>query len=371
MISTESSESLHGIPKRIIKNVNCAKMKSDADAFTSVGGQKFSVNFRQNRIGPKIVTDFVIGDRKFEVRVDEGSMISVVSPEFLSKVTKSIHKEYMIPPVYVTMPREQITLTRFVELVMTHQGQETLWGFHVMPGFKGNILVGTDWTKRHINLKLCANEESLCDPEIKSSLSTDFVPDAANSKNKLWKFSLVQTVSIPPWNAKRVKIQCPDIISGSVILSPNRDLQFKDRIIQPYVYAVIEGNCTDTWITNLTRRPLTLHKKTVVAFGESCVDGANVMLLSEGDSKVENGSQGPEPEKDFGVNLGDNLTLKEKKEILNLIVEFSDVFVTEETQVGKTDLFRHKIDTGNHPPIRMHPYRASFVERGKIKEKVQ
>jgi len=91
------------------------------------------------------------------------------------------------------------------------------------------------------------------------------------------------------------------------------------------------------WITNLNRTKLTLPRKTTVAFASLCAEGANVMLLSEDDGSVETKSTQNE-KKDFPVKLGEDLTLSEKTEILKVIDEFSNVFVTKESEMGKTKI---------------------------------
>lgn len=102
---------------------------------------------------------------------------------------------------------------------------------------------------------------------------------------------------------------------------------------------------------------------------ESCVDKAEVMVLSE-NGKLEPRTMSDKSSNDFSAHIGENLSAYEKYEILKLLDQYSDVFANDESNVGKTNLFKHAINTGNHPPIKCHPYRASFVERGRIKEKV-
>ena len=44
----------------------------------------------------------------------------------------------------------------------------------------------------------------------------------------------------------------------------------------------------------------------------------------------------------------------------------SDVFALDDSELGCTDLVQHKIDCGDHPPIKQHFRRVPFVYREKI-----
>lgn len=240
----------------------------EGSSFTSVEGKQLPVQFRKYRIGPKITTEFIICDKKITVRVDEGSNISIISPEFLTSVRPAVHREYEITPLSVKTAIGSTLLTRFVELLVSQSEKEYLWGFHVMPKFTENILVGTDWTRRDSDRRsecsqIMVRSQRGSNPIRKSvvnfpvsekseKFSTDDteisrVIDISYSEpvKLIWKCNIVSSVTIPPWKAVRVRVHCPNVISGSVILSPNRDLQFTHRLMLPFVYAVIENHETD------------------------------------------------------------------------------------------------------------------------------
>ena len=47
---------------------------------------------------------------------------------------------------------------------------------------------------------------------------------------------------------------------------------------------------------------------------------------------------------------------EEQREVLQTLVhQFSDMFALSSNKLGHTDLTKHIIDTGNHPPISSHP----------------
>ena len=46
--------------------------------------------------------------------------------------------------------------------------------------------------------------------------------------------------------------------------------------------------------------------------------------------------------------------------------EYHDVFVLAKDDLGCTDIVKHKINTGDHPPIKQYPRRTPFTQRAKI-----
>ncbi|CAG2189918.1 unnamed protein product [Mytilus edulis] len=52
-----------------------------------------------------------------------------------------------------------------------------------------------------------------------------------------------------------------------------------------------------------------------------------------------------------------------KKDILRMIRDNEDVFATSDKDLGCTDTVQMTIDTGDHPPIRLKPYRAPLNQR--------
>ncbi|KMQ82414.1 retroviral aspartyl protease family protein, partial [Lasius niger] len=68
------------------------------------------------------------------------------------------------------------------------------------------------------------------------------------------------------------------------------------------------------------------------------------------------------------------LSEKERNAVEELIQEFKDVFSRTTSDVGRTSLAHHKIDTGDHPPIRQYPRRLPFAKReevGKLLKEMQ
>ena len=66
-----------------------------------------------------------------------------------------------------------------------------------------------------------------------------------------------------------------------------------------------------------------------------------------------------------------NLTFDQQNQLKNLLNEFHDIFTKDEHDLGKTDIVQHKIDVGDHPPIKSTPYRVLYSQRSIISQQVK
>ncbi len=65
------------------------------------------------------------------------------------------------------------------------------------------------------------------------------------------------------------------------------------------------------------------------------------------------------------------LAPNEVSELNDLIDEFADIFALNDQELGHTDIIRHRIDTGDHPPLRQPARRIPFSLRTKVEQMVE
>ena len=70
------------------------------------------------------------------------------------------------------------------------------------------------------------------------------------------------------------------------------------------------------------------------------------------------------------LDLPDDIGSCEVDKFNELMKKSTDVFALNDTELGCTNVVSHKIDTGNHPPIKQMPYRTPMVYRDKISQMV-
>ena len=69
--------------------------------------------------------------------------------------------------------------------------------------------------------------------------------------------------------------------------------------------------------------------------------------------------------------LPDELNAVQRQQVQALLVEFQDVFTAPDGQLGQTKLVQHKINTGDHAPIKIPPRRAPMAMRVIYDEEVK
>ena len=75
---------------------------------------------------------------------------------------------------------------------------------------------------------------------------------------------------------------------------------------------------------------------------------------------------------DENLNLDEgDLAENQKSDLRRLIYAYADLISTKDTDIGRTHLATHEVDTGSHPPICQKPYRVEFKNRHVIEEEVE
>ena len=59
------------------------------------------------------------------------------------------------------------------------------------------------------------------------------------------------------------------------------------------------------------------------------------------------------------------------QEVRKVVISHSEVFALNDTELGRTNKVEHAIETGDHEPIRQHPYREAFSLPDKIRGLIQ
>ncbi|VDH93329.1 Hypothetical predicted protein [Mytilus galloprovincialis] len=67
----------------------------------------------------------------------------------------------------------------------------------------------------------------------------------------------------------------------------------------------------------------------------------------------------------------DQLTKLEQGQLRELLNEFSDIFAKSDSDLGKTNLVSHSIDTQGHGAVKQRPYRVPFSQREEIRTQIQ
>ena len=70
------------------------------------------------------------------------------------------------------------------------------------------------------------------------------------------------------------------------------------------------------------------------------------------------------------LDLPDDVNPSEMKEFNELMKKSTDIFALDDSELGCTNVTSHRIDTGDHQPIKQMPYRTPIIYRDKITQMV-
>ena len=68
------------------------------------------------------------------------------------------------------------------------------------------------------------------------------------------------------------------------------------------------------------------------------------------------------------LDIEDTLNDEQLDQLRTVVSSFSDVFALDQSEMGRTDLVKHSVDTGGQ--IKQLPYHTPFSLRGKMEEMI-
>ena len=242
-------------------------------------------------------------------------------------------------------------------------GTEMSLGFYVVRDLNRNIILGLDWLKEN-NVRLYFDLKSLrINGKFYASLDED-IHVASTVRMKRTCVLKPQTARIcygkvrnnPDLPSEQV-YDISEIESGFISNEPGL------KIINT-VSKMSKDRSLPIFIVNNTNKFIKIHRHGLLA-RISKVQNSNMKTIS---SVIQNKQQKPLNNK---IDLTDlDVTEKFRPHIKNLIVKNQDLFASKDSELGYTSTVKMKIDTQNHSPIKLRPYRTPLKNREVIEKAI-
>ena len=107
-------------------------------------------------------------------------------------------------------------------------------------------------------------------------------------------------------------------------------------------------------------------------------EGTTVGLISSAQVEENEVNTNSEPRQDLPEHLHDlfdrskqNLEPQYHKQLQDCLTDFADVFSTSSTDIGRTDVVKHTINTGDAKPIKQRPRRHPIINQQEIDKQVK
>ena len=238
--------------------------------------------------------------------------------------------------------------------------------FYIIPALRHSMILGTDFCKeKSVCLNWNTNKLSL----IKDSVTVNVIrvtPGYARVN---------RNCSIPPNTITNVCVRLSKALPNrNYLLEPFKNLKLDCLTARCLIKN--RNNKGYLQILNPTNEVINLKSGLILATIND-VDSSKIFTLDEDKSINKStvssvNSVQTDPNKTnlkFDLSKAD-LTDQQKQQLNIFLNKNRDVFATSLEELGKTNVYKHKINTGNAPPVKSRPYRTSPAAKQEIQKQV-
>ena len=195
--------------------------------------------------------------------------------------------------------------------------------------------------------------------------------------------NLIQSLQIPACSEQEVMAQMEEKICGGTWMIENEQSMNLPVLVARELVSPTDGN-VPVRLFNPTNQSVTVYKGARVGHAEIMddLDSACVSTVSVSETSLTPDIQPPSQTQRSQMQVVakalnevvqncQNLSPVEKEQLYQLLLAYSDIFGTQQSDLGRTDCIRHKIDTGNAAPIRQRTRRLAPHQHQEAKKLVE
>jgi hypothetical protein len=209
---------------------------------------------------------------------------------------------------------------------------------------------------------------------------TDSSNEEEQTSKQKFKFKLITKTSVNPKSTCLATITPTsetDVLEGQLyLIEPlERLLSQYGIILGPGLIVLDKSLQAVVSISNPENYEMVLPRGITLAEGElTLLVPEEAAQLNECNLDEQVHAQQPRPltpEQLASLKVNPELTTVQRQQMLNLLSEFGDIFAFEMSELGRCDVDKFRIDTGDSRPIHSSPYRNSPKEKEEIRRQVQ
>ncbi|CAC5378792.1 unnamed protein product [Mytilus coruscus] len=149
-------------------------------------------------------------------------------------------------------------------------------------------------------------------------------------------------------------------------------------LVEPNAKLIRNGILISTALVNTTKRKvaisaincrdrdITLKRNKVVGSIQTVKAISDLVSASE----LNNSSELPEHLTGLIDRVSSKMTESQKQNLKKLVIKYQDIVLGPDGKLGKTDIVRHPIDTGNTKPVKIPPRRVPIKQRKVIDQEL-
>ena len=327
-----------------------------------------------------IETNFVkvkIQNSNHETRalIDTGASISCIAESFYRSLP-SQQKTPLEPPLYLHVTGVGGEIHKVLgrtTLKVLIDGYEYSHNFHVFSYLHHHLILGTDFL-----------EENQATIDLGNKTLSLKNGEPLNVNKQLDRVAMVRTlqhIHVPPTSEALVPARISQNKAINLaLIQPTQSKSASTPYMVATTLAYIENGKTTCRILNPNEETLHIPPGTIIGIATHVedediealeCDSPSVNLAQTDNSTNTNSQEAINLAKKMGIQL-DNPALsdEQKSKLLDLIGRNRDVFATKISELGKTNVHTHRIETGDAMPVRKRPYRTSPKIEAEINKQI-
>lgn len=178
---------------------------------------------------------------------------------------------------------------------------------------------------------------------------------------------LAETVSVPGSSEMFVQGKITDEFPSDIdaLIEPELDDKIRNRILMAKSVVKTNGSNVTFSVFNPTKETIILKKNARVASLQTIdsVWDCKHMQNKEIHLKSVDAETLPEHVRPLLDKVSTNLTEYQSKMLKSVLIQYSDVFIEPDGSLGRTDLVKHSINTGDARPIKLPPRRLPIHQK--------
>lgn len=305
-----------------------------------------------------------VDHQPIQTLIDTGSSITAISLDALRKIGKdvSLYQSNVNPAKVMVADGNLERAIKVIDLPITIGNKTYFHATHVFKNLPVPLLLGDDFLEKHQDT-LFFNGSTAELTLINSSVNDIQYVNAKNPKieNQLFK-KLENPRKDTIWESMPIKTKGKSLQKHSIEtpLEMIDDVQYlievEDKGSQVFTTPQL-ATCLDRRIEIFVANPLRSETEVVLT-----ISATPVVTVKEVEELTKEVGKKYKPYP---------LSEEERKELNDLLEEFSDVLADKGDPIGQTDRLEHEIDTGNERPIRQQAYRLSPSQKERLEKELE
>ena len=334
-----------------------------------------------------------------ELLIDTGSVFTMIHYNLFQEIEKRNQHKFPVVPcksTVVSANSEVIDIHGVVDVTISINDVQCKQSVLVAKDLAHHCLLGTDFMKTHkdridFDKITILVDNSECNINYSTQGST------------MCRVNLKQTVCIPPGNEMllvgKVRKQERGFKStGTFLFELKQKFEHNDKICTAHALTGGKTTCI-VRVMNVSTEDVTMYNNTTIGYmlpvkKQACSPSLEQQMAAPGGQdelkwcmpeqqlsapgiQAEPGLrdilQGSALEQQFealgdSFNIDPSLEKEENRKLEELLMEYDDVFSKSAADIGRTDLIKHTINTGNEPAIKQNPRRIQIHKKQVVKD---